>query len=297
MRYGRSLSRRQPPKNSRHSTLIIVAVLLGITAYFVGAGAAGGWLAENVINPVFNSGVAATSSPTATPEMNASAPASATAAQSPAVSGTHSEEQITAQSVTLYALQVGAFSDENNAKKIAQDVKQRGGAGFISYDGSLYRVLLAGYTSENDAKSVKADLENQNISTTIFKLDSGALEFRIGAEKQQIEAVKACFGIVPTIVSELQQIIFDADRGNNVDDRITALKTKADEVNVNLKAAVSLESASMASLIQYMDSLCDKLGAIPKSTEVSGVAFSSELKYNLIGVVVDYAAFFKKLSS
>ena len=102
---------------------------------------------------------------------------------------------------------------------------------------------------------------------------------------------------MPTIVSELQQIIFDADRGNNVDERITALKTKADEVNLNLKAAVSAESASMASLIQYMDSLCDKLGAIPKSTEVSGVAFSSELKYNLIGVVVDYAAFFKKLSS
>ena len=299
MRYGRSLSRRQPPKNSRHSTLIIVAVLLGITAYFVGAGAAGGWLAENVINPVFNSGVgsAATSSPAVSPEMNASIPATAAAAQSPAVSGTHSEEQITAQSVTLYALQVGAFSDENNAKKIAQDVKNRGGAGFISYDGSLYRVLLAGYTSENDAKSVKADLENQDISTTIFKLDSGALEFKISAEKQQIEAVKACFSIVPTIVTDLQQIIFDADKGNNVDDRIAALKAKADEVNANLKAAVSAESASMASLIQYMDGLCDKLGAIPKSTEVSGVVFSSELKYNLISVVIDYSAFFKKLSS
>ena len=98
-------------------------------------------------------------------------------------------------------------------------------------------------------------------------------------------------------MSELQQIIFDADRGNNVNDRITALKAKADDVNANLKAAVSTESTSMASLIQYMDSLCDKLGAIPKSAEVSGVAFSSELKYNLISVVVDYAAFFKKLSS
>jgi len=299
MRYGRSLPRRQPPKKNWRSTLIIAAVLLGITAYFVGAGAAGGWLAEKVINPVFNSGVgsAATSSPTASPEMGASAPATAAAAQSPTVSGAHSEEQITAQSVTLYALQIGAFSDESNAKRIAQEIKQRGGAGFISYDGSLYRVLLAGYTSENDAKSVKADLEEQNISTTIFKLDSGALEFKIGAEKQQIEAVKACFGIVPTIVSELQQIIFDADRGSNVDDRITALKAKADEVNANLKSAVSAESASMASLIEYMDSLCGKLSTIPKSTEVSGVAFSSELKYNLIGVVVDYAAFFKKLSS
>jgi len=298
MRYGRSLPRHQPPKKNRHSTLIIVAVLLGITAYFVGAGAAGGWLAENVIQPVFNSGVGSAATPTpAGSDANVSAPAASATAESPAVSGTHSEEKITAQSVTLYALQVGAFSDESNAKKIAQEVKGRGGAGFISYDGSLYRVLLAGYTSENNAKSVKAELENQDISTTIFKLDSGALEFKIGAEKQQIEAVKACFNIVPDIVSELQQIIYDADRGNNVNDRITALKAKADEVNANLKAAVSAESASMASLIQYMDSLCDKLGNIPKSNDISGVEFSSELKYNLISVVVDYAAFFKKLSS
>ena len=118
MRYGRSLPRRQPPKNSRHSTLIIVAVLLGITAYFVGAGAAGGWLAENVINPVFNSGVgsAATSSSTAGPEMNASAPATAATAQSPTVSGTHSEEQIAAQSVTIYACR-SRISDEARKKK------------------------------------------------------------------------------------------------------------------------------------------------------------------------------------
>jgi hypothetical protein len=298
MRYGRTLP-QQPPKRRRYSSLIIVAVLLGITAYFIGAGAAGGWLAENVINPVFNNGVgsAATATATASTTIAASASTNTAITESPQVSGTHSEEQITAQSVSLYTLQVGAFSDEANAKQTAQQVVTRGGAGFVTFDGSLYRVLVAGYTSENDAKSVKAELENQGISTTVFKLDSGALEFRIGAEQQQIDAVKSCFDVVPSTVSELQQIIYDADKGENVDDRIAALKTKADEVNANLKAVVSTESDSMASLVTYMDSLCNKLGSIHKSAEVSGVAFSSELKYNLISVVVDYSTFFKELSS
>ena len=295
--YGRSFAPAAARQKKIGALTLIRSRAAGITGVLCGAVAAA-VAGEKVINPVFNSGVAGcTSSPTAKPGDRRIR--SGNCSRCPVAHGIRGtqQEQITARAVTLYALQSAVFSDESNAKKIAQDVKTRGGAGFISYDGSLYRVLLAGYTSENDAKSVKADLEEQNISTTIFKLDSGAPEFKIGAEKQQIEAVKACFGIVPTIVSELQQIIFDADRGSNVDDRITALKAKADEVNANLKSAVSAESASMASLIEYMDSLCGKLSTIPKSTEVSGVAFSSELKYNLIGVVVDYAAFFKKLSS
>jgi len=298
MRYGRSLP-KQPQKRRRYSSLIIVAVLLGITAYFATAGAAGGWLAENVINPVFNNGVGSAATATATATASAGITPSATveATQLPAASGTHSEEQLTAQSITLYTLQVGAFSDESHAKDAAQQVVTRGGAGFVAYDGSLYRVLVSGYTSENDAKSVKTDLESQNISTTVFKLESGALEFKIGAEQKQIDAVKACFNVVPSTVSELQQIVYAADKGENVDDRVAALKTKADEVTANLKAVVSTESAAMSSLVKYMDALCAKLGGIHKASEITSVAFSSELKYNLISVVVDYSAFFKELSS
>ncbi len=296
MRYGRMLS-KQPPKKRRFASLIVVAIILGITAYFVGAGAAGGWLAKNVINPVFNSDIGHAEEPASTTAGITTAVATETNTLPAAVTGTLSEEKITAQSITLYALQIGAFSDESNAKQTAQQVIARGGAGYVAYDGNLYRVLAAGYTSENDAKSVKAELETQGISTTIFKLESGALEFRIGAEQQQIDAVKACFDMVPAVVSELQQIIYDADKGNNVDDRISALNAKAADVTAKLKTIGSTDSSALSDLIEYMDTLCEKLGSIRKSTNISAVAFSSELKYNLIGVVVDYSAFFKKLSS
>lgn len=299
MRYGRTLSKQPPPKKHRFTSLIIVAVILGITAYFVGAGAAGGWLAENVINPVFNSDIGKAAEPSETIPADASVTPAATvqATELPEASGTQAEEKVTAQSITLYTLQVGAFSDESNAKEAAQQVIGRGGAGFVAYDGSLYRVLVAGYTSENDAKTVKTELEAQSISTTVFKLESGALEFNIVAEQQQIDAVKACFDVVPTTVSELQQIVYSADKGENVDDRVSALKAKADEVTAGLKAIVSADSEPMSSLVAYMDSFCGKLGNIHKAVDVSGVAFSSELKYNLISVVVDYSAFFKELSS
>ena len=82
-----------------------------------------------------------------------------------------------------------------------------------------------------------------------------------------------------------------------MDDRVAALKAQADEVTASMKSIVSTESEEMSSLVAYMNSFCEKLGGIHKSTDVSGVAFSSELKYNLISVVVDYSTFFEELSS
>ncbi len=301
MRYSRMMS--QPPKKKKHyGNLILVAIILGITVYFVSAGAAGGWLAENVINPVFNSNptaIAATPEDTSTPDaLQSAAPAGTVQAVSlPETSGEHAEEQITVSSIALYTLQAGAFSDETNAKAAAAEIIARGGAGFVAFDGNLYRALIAGYTSETDAQSVKSELDAQGIVSTVFKLESGALEFKVGAEQTQIDAIKSCFALVSDTVKNLQQIIYDADKGTNVDDSINALKANAHNVVDNYKSVVTSQTDATKKLTAYMDRFCTALDNIPLSAGVTAVDFSSGLKYNIIGIVVDYSTFLNELSS
>lgn len=301
MRYSRMMS--QPPKKKKHyGNLILVAIILGITVYFVSAGAAGGWLAENVINPVFNSNptaIAATPEDTSTPDaLQSAAPAGTVQAVSlPETSGEHAEEQITVSSIALYTLQAGAFSDETNAKAAAAEIIARGGAGFVAFDGNLYRALIAGYTSETDAQSVKSELDAQGIVSTVFKLESGALEFKVGAEQTQIDAIKSCFALVSDTVKNLQQIIYDADKGTNVDDSINALKANAHNVVDNYKSVVTSQTDATKKLTAYMDCFCTALDNIPLSAGVTAVDFSSGLKYNIIGIVVDYSTFLNELSS
>ncbi len=301
MRYSRMMS--QPPKKkNRYGNLILVAIILGITVYFVSAGAAGGWLAENVINPVFNSdptAVAATPGETFIPAATESAAPSGTvqAVSLPETSGERAEEQITVNSIALYTLQAGAFADEANAKTAAAEIIMRGGAGFVAYDGNLYRALIAGYTSETDAQSVKTELDAQGVVSTVFKLESGALEFKVGAEQTQIDAIKSCFALVSDTVKNLQQIIYDADKGTNVDDKLTALKANAHTVVDNYKSIVTSQTDTTKKLTAYMDRFCTVLDNIPLSTGVTAVDFSSGLKYNIIGIVVDYSTFLNELSS
>lgn len=303
MRYSRMMS--QPPmKKKRYGSLILVAVILGLTVYFVTAGAAGGWLAEHVINPVFNSDAAAEA---ATPGTSVSPADSSQAAASPSatpqpvslpeISGARAEEQITVNSVALFTLQAGAFTDESNAKASAGEIIARGGAGYVAFDGNLYRALIAGYLSEADAKNVKSELETQGVVCTVFKLESGALEFKVGAEQSQIDAIKACFTLVSDTVTSLQQIIFDADKGGGVDERIAALKASAHQAADNLSGAVTQGTDATDKLTAYMYRFCETLDNIPSSADVTAIDFSSRLKYNIIGIVVDYSTFLDEISS
>jgi hypothetical protein len=288
-------------RKGNYAGLIVVVIVLGVIAYFVGAGAAGGWLAKNVINPVFNSGETlaedATSDADSTDAVDSSPEETMQAINLPEASGTRIEDSISAEEIALFALQVGAFSDEENAKEASSQITARGGAGYIAYDGELYRVLVAAYTENDDADDVKTLLLNDGVNTSVFEIKSGSLGFKIGAEQAQVDAIKSCFDCVPTTVNTLQQIIFNSDSGKNVDDDITALQKEVTETTENFSAVVTSDEAAIQRLSTYMQDFCETINNIPLSSSVSGVEFSSEMKYNLISIVVDYAAFLDELQS
>lgn len=300
MRYSRMTT--PPPRRKRkYANVILVIIILGIAVYLISAGAAGKWLAENIIDPVFNNGSTNAGTPTGTISGASPAPSVSGNVISPvtlpAATGTRAQQNVTAAELSLFTLQTGAFSDESNAKTAASDIIARGGAGYIAYDGDLYRVLLAGYLSQTDADDVKTRLEGEGIAAKVYNIKSGALSFSIEAEQSQIDAIKACFDVVPQAAQTLQQIVFNSDKGQNVDADITALQQNVNAVSQNFSKTVSSEVAAIKSLQTYMGTFCETINNIPLSSSVSNVEFFAKLKYTLIGIVVDYSAFLGQLNN
>ncbi len=299
MRYSR-MTTPPPRKKRKYANVILVLIILGIAAYLISAGAAGKWIAENIIDPVFNNGNTNAGTPTDSAGEISPLPSlpgdTISPVTLPAASGTRAQQNVTAGELSVFALQTGAFSDESNAKSAAGDIVMRGGAGYVAYDGDLYRVLLAGYLSQSDADSVKTRLEGEGVTAKVYNIKSGSLSFNIEAEQSQIDAIKACFDAVPQAAQSLQQIVFDSDKGQSVDSAITALKETVNLVTQNLNKTVSSEVAAIKSLQTYMGTFCEAINNIPLSSSVSSVEFLSKLKYTLIGVVVDYSAFLDNLS-
>lgn len=299
MRYSRMMSAPPKRRKGRAANLIIVIIILGMAAYLISAGAAGSWLANNIINPVFNNGNAnaADTSVAGAEILSPGETLSPSPAVSSSASGERAEEQITVKEITVYALQSGAFSDIINAEAAAKIIKEQGGAGYIANDGNLYKVLIAGYTDKNDADEVMASLKSQGVATTMFEIKSGKLTFKIGAQRGQIDAVSACFDAAPDTVESLLRIIFNADKGQNVNGEITALKEKLYGVLDSYEAAVSKGETSMQGVSEYFDKLRDTVDGLPDSASVSTAELSSGLKYALIQIASDYSSFLSKLNA
>src|SRR5690606_20564826 len=69
-------------------------------------------------------------------------------------------ETIKVEPLTIYTIQLAAFSTEENAREFAVAIKDRGGGGYIIED-KYFRVLAVGYIGEDDINKVKTQLEEE----------------------------------------------------------------------------------------------------------------------------------------
>ena len=104
-------------------------------------------------------------------------------------SGEHQTRQLVLSAHTVYALQLGAFTQEDAARQLAQEFAGRGAAGYVHFDGQAYRVLAAAYPTRAEAQAVQTRLGSQSISTYIHPCAQEALTLRAGGEARQVEAV------------------------------------------------------------------------------------------------------------
>jgi len=101
--------------------------------------------------------------------------------------------EITLPSRTWYALQLGAFENEEPAADIASSYRARGAAGYIWKD-SRYRALAALYDSKEDLQLVRTRLsETRSIETYPYEITLPPLALRMRGMKGQLDILEAAF--------------------------------------------------------------------------------------------------------
>ena len=111
--------------------------------------------------------------------------------------------EITLSAHTLYALQLGAFTQQSAAEQLAQAFSARGAAGYVSFDGEAYRVLAAAYPTRAEAQTVQTRLNAQSISTYIHPITQDSLSLRAGGTKDQVAALAEAAAYLDTLGDKL----------------------------------------------------------------------------------------------
>lgn len=294
MRYSR-LPVKKPKRN--YGTVILFVLLIAVGVYIFTATAAGNWLADNVVTPVFSylqTGAIKTTGINDLPGASAK-PSQSAAASSPGSTVTKSMD---ADSQTYYLLQSGIFENEQNATDSANALKARGGAGYILKDGNRNRVIMAAFKTESQAKSVKDTLlKNENISTYVYNIKMDGLNFSITAANGQAEALKEGFALPGYCADTLMELSQKYDKNENIDQAIQDLKKKCNATRDNLNSSIKNDEKNEAilRLKEFTGLLCENVNKIPDTLSQSNIELSSQLKYTVIWVAVNYSDFMKKL--
>ncbi len=269
MRYSRMEGRQPPekPRGNKGAMIFVIVAALAVGVYVISASEAGEFLSDKVVDPV----VEAFSPEDENKEQELS--------DDGAAETENENKKVTyeLEEFSMYALQAGVFADKENADKYADELKNKGGAGFVTEFESGYRVFISGYLSKDDAENVKDRLlSEQNMDTGVYELVGDSVKAEVVADSATAELLAD--SDINGGISELAEISIAKDKGELTEDAaIARLSEMKEESEVTLTALKSIEGDKLAAaLAEYYTSFCEVLSAAIDGDEE--VVFSSRIK-------------------
>ena len=276
------MSARHKKRRQDALRAILTVALCGACAYVALATAVGGFIAENIIAPIFR-GISG--------QNEAQSALALSPGQMEEIPKATSEIQVEAK--TYYALSVGAFASKENADNLAASIRGRSGAGYVHSSDDLYRVLAAVYDSESAAKSVKEQLMTQNgLESTLYKISIPAITMKVTAEEDYLSAVQEGFSAAETACASLFQLCTDYDAGKmTIEEVCDKLLELAEMCAAPAQLLENTGSPAADGLFQLLSQMSKDLTEAGSQITENSLEFSSTLKYTQIKEICAYSLF------
>jgi len=137
------------------------------------------------------------------------------------------EDDIALTGRAWYALQLGAFTQENAAWQLSQEFIPRGAAGYVCREKDIYRVFAAAYPTRAEAQSVQTRLSEQGVTTYIQSIHEPAVTLRAQGNEKQVRAVREALNYLDALSTKLYTLSCALDAGEmSQPDALEALRSE-----------------------------------------------------------------------
>lgn len=210
-------------------------------------------------------------------------------------------ESINIGAMNFYGIQMGAFNDKENARSAAEQLKSKGGAGYVLED-QFSRVMAMMFQSEGDAKAVREQLKNQSIESQIYELKCSGVDMEITASSEKIEGIKSTFSLLREKLEVMESIIKDLDNDRITTEqainKIIAIKDDilAKSEQLGQYSVTQEGSQVLTGLKDLLMGQVDNLVEITQGKMSDKVAVSSKIKYTYIDMIVKYKIYMDQIT-
>jgi hypothetical protein len=264
--------------------IVVVCLITAVAlVYVIGAAKIGDFISEKIIVPVgaWFTGEEALIKPD-DDSQSKSTPAPSAASSK----GEKLEKEITFAEKMTYTLQIGVFTDQDNATTLSNETQAKGGAGFILEDDGDYRVLISGYGNEADAANVKERLlSEQDIDSKVYEIDCPESAVTFTAEEETIQLIERAALDIPKYQDELLALSIEFDKTEKTFDEVKGeIEVLGKRVSEGTDEFKSLASESgdkiVAKIYDYYSGMGKEIDALIECAD--NIALSSGIKHAFI---------------
>lgn len=302
MEFRRRKRRRRyaAPEGSGTGKAILALLIIGALVYLVSASAAGTWVAQNVVAPVFAwvdeqlKGAPAA----ATPDVSVESPGQTIISEEPGKTVTGDVE---VPAMECFALQMGVYSTQANADTEAGTLQKRGAGGYVMEDAGKYRVLAAAYAERASLDQVREQLKADGLDSALYTFVSPVSTLRVTATEAQLKRIQDGFTALDAIQQKIgaSSLAFDKEQ-----QEVASGVTKANELLTELKSAKDAflvgdpsGNAVLLAMGECFNKYEEALTTLAGGNAESFVDFSSKMKYTHLYIAHAYATLAQQVSA
>ncbi|MBQ4088304.1 MAG: SPOR domain-containing protein [Clostridia bacterium] len=192
--------------------------------------------------------------------------------------------QLTLPAKRVYAVALGIYDSEEEARPDAAAYALRGAAGYIVETNDGWALLGAAYASEGEAASVCSQLrKDEDIDAQVILFSADEVRIGLTAARTQTDVITEALDMLEDIPGELMQLAAQIDAGQCGTDTAQSLMAVKHTECVKLRDRLSDALGNTADIFSRLVEtelmeLCDMIAIVGDEEGPRGLSFSSWLK-------------------
>lgn len=193
--------------------------------------------------------------------------------------------------IEFYFVEVGSFATYKDAYTLSLEIQQKGGAGYVHFDGE-YRVLASYYSTETEAESVVKNLSSDYPKAIVYALSSVKKVNTNNLNSNLAECVLELSNFCLKNIDSISDLILQHDKSEMQTSTLKLeLKKLATEFEEPYNNFINLtkKDANQNVAKDYLTTIYSTLSSM-QDFETAEYA-NAKLKYDLIKIIVNYCSF------
>ena len=205
-------------------------------------------------------------------------------------------KNVSAESMPFYILQMGAYTDRNDAQEQADRIRQLGAGGKVFEEGSVFRVFAAAYMDENSLMKVHAQVRADGFEATPYITEKKTFRLTLDGDKEAVSVAENAVKLLNNVPSALCELCLSYDKGEADDEAVKAKLSSLQRSSTEcIQSAEKMNVDSIAPILNVIKSYAENISTfLEEHDTIDAQSLSGELKYLQLSVITDYILFFSQ---